>query len=257
MPAAEHDSLNPYADEESILAGAKSLLENSGLDPIELHRRYEHIVREYGRLLEKTKLMARVNDLNHARLQDANEKSRSTIREIREEKEQLHTIAWKDPLTGLENRRGAIQKIYRAIEAYHRDGTNFAVVMGDIDFFKRLNDTYGHAAGDYVLKRIASILRDRLRKDDLISRWGGEEFLILLAAVDINQGREIAGTLRSAVEAERFRLPDEDVMLRVTITFGVSTFRRSEDLDRCLKEADKALYLGKRSGRNRVEGFYR
>jgi diguanylate cyclase (GGDEF)-like protein len=156
----------------------------------------------------------------------------------------LNLAALTDPLTGLVNRRG----LENALNRYAVSQQAFAIVSIDIDHFKRVNDTHGHAVGDQVLRRLARILHDNLREKDLICRAGGEEFLVLLPGLDIAIGAQMAERLRAQVE--QHEMP---IVGRITISLGVSTWPKSDpSQQKALELADKALYRAKRQGRNQV-----
>jgi diguanylate cyclase (GGDEF)-like protein len=136
-------------------------------------------------------------------------------------------------------------------ERYLRKGKMFAVILSDIDNFKRLNDTFGHDAGDYVLKMIARLMKDQVRGIDCPSRWGGEEFLIMLVETELDGGQRVAERIRKKVENTIFKY--KDTRLPVTMTFGLSVFQNTDDsIDACIKRADNALYEGKGQGKNMV-----
>jgi len=171
------------------------------------------------------------------------------------ENARLHRIvarqALTDGLTGLANRRQCDQALATEIARVRRFGGSLAVVVADLDDFKRLNDTYGHATGDVVLREFAEILRASLRASDLAGRWGGEEFVLLLRDTGPEGGVELAERVRSALESRTF-LSAEGAPVDVTASFGVSTLD-ADDLDvNVVAAADAALYLAKRGGKNRV-----
>lgn len=163
---------------------------------------------------------------------------------------QAHT----DDLTGLPNRRRFFELAEREIVRAQRYDEPLAVVMLDLDHFKEVNDSHGHAAGDQVLRAVADACRDVLRTSDVVGRLGGEEFAILLPATSLDGARQFAERLRSAIAACRIGLPGAEISL--TATLGVAARVPGEDLtlDELLARADAALYRGKAAGRNRVEG---
>jgi len=164
--------------------------------------------------------------------------------------QRMESMAHTDPLTGLLNRRSMEQRLREAAQGFQRTGRSFCVVMADVDHFKRINDVYGHEAGDRVLRAVAALLSERLRAHDAVARWGGEEFLLLLPETDLDTARDVADRLRAIAEA---RLHDSAGFDRsVTLTFGVAVFDHAMRVDACLKKADEALYAGKAGGRNRV-----
>jgi len=155
-----------------------------------------------------------------------------------------------DGLTGLYNRRHMDERLAHEQERYKRTGVPFSVLLVDIDLFKRVNDTYGHDVGDTLLRHIAVSLTSGIRKMDTVSRWGGEEFLLLLPATDRNKAMRLAQRIRGDVSGSPYRFGDKT--LRVTITIGLSTITPDESLEALLKRADDALYAGKEAGRDRV-----
>lgn len=166
----------------------------------------------------------------------------------------LQEMATRDTLTGLHNRRFLERNINPLIAGIKRRKSQMAVLMCDMDFFKKVNDEHGHEAGDLVLKGLAHILQNCCRASDLVIRYGGEEFLILLVDCDPKMAMEVAEKIRSKVEDQQFRF--ESISLRKTVSIGVSQF--PEDTSafwECIKFADVALYKAKDSGRNRVVHF--
>lgn len=162
----------------------------------------------------------------------------------------LHRQAETDILTGLTNRRGG----HRLLEQLHTGAPErrcYSVVIGDIDHFKRINDTFGHEAGDTVLKLLAERLTRLMRKNDVIIRWGGEEFLVVLPGTQIKEAEMLAERLRQQVAAEPFEIGDRH--LNVTLSLGVSTCRADDSkFGETILRADEALYRAKKEGRNRV-----
>jgi diguanylate cyclase (GGDEF)-like protein len=162
----------------------------------------------------------------------------------------LLTAATTDPLTGLANRSQF--QIRAATELAHgrRRNETAALVLGDVDFFKRINDELGHEAGDKVLVRLAALMRDNLREVDVLSRWGGEEFLAFLPSNDMAAATAVAERLRQAVAAVHIDIGGR--MVQVTMSFGVAQVDELGDLEQATARADGALYDSKRGGRNRV-----
>ena len=162
----------------------------------------------------------------------------------------MERLANADQLTGLLNRRGMRSKLEAQRDINSRNGSPFMLVLTDIDFFKKFNDTYGHDCGDFVLRGVAQLMKKRLRQYDVVARWGGEEFLILLPDTETDSALLVAEELRAAIENEKFKFAGN--VLSVTMTFGVAQYHDGEHIDACLKRADEALYRGKESGRNKV-----
>lgn len=166
----------------------------------------------------------------------------------------LHDMATKDPLTGLANRRFLETNINQLIAGIRRRKSTLGILMCDLDFFKKVNDEYGHDVGDQVLKTLAVILQASVRDSDIIIRYGGEEFLILLTDCEIEKAIEVAEKIRLAVEEQQFRV--ESLCMRKTLSIGVSIFPIDGDgFWECVKHADIALYQAKEKGRNKVLRF--
>ena len=170
---------------------------------------------------------------------------------FREHLEVQRQRALIDPLTGLPNRAAWGERLEHEIKQWQQHGNTLSLAMLDLDHFKRINDNYGHLAGDKVLKIIATVLRKRLRSSDFIARFGGEEFVLLMPATPPAVGAKLLETLRAAIEACPFHFKGERVT--ITISMGLATFRAGEHSDLVLKRADQALYRAKNAGRNRVE----
>ncbi|RON59905.1 GGDEF domain-containing protein [Pseudomonas fluorescens] len=170
---------------------------------------------------------------------------------FREHLEEQRQKALIDPLTGLPNRAAWSERLEHEIKQWQQHGNTLSLAMLDLDHFKRINDNYGHLAGDKVLKIIATVLRKRLRGSDFIARFGGEEFVLLLPATPPAVGAKLLETLRAAIEACPFHFKGERVT--ITISMGLASFKPGEHSDLVLKRADQALYRAKNAGRNRVE----
>ncbi|MFA6020617.1 MAG: diguanylate cyclase [Rhodospirillales bacterium] len=168
--------------------------------------------------------------------------------------ETLRESSLSDPMTGLNNRRFLEEYVDTLVANVQRRKTGLTVMMLDLDHFKMVNDTYGHDAGDTVLKALARVLRQSVRAADLVIRFGGEEFLILLVDTPHDQGDQVAEKIRAAVEAMTVQCGS--TVLRKTISIGLSDFPTdSETFWQAVKFADVALYQAKESGRNRVVRF--
>lgn len=156
-------------------------------------------------------------------------------------------MAAKDQLTDLWNRRTFDQRLKESVAHQERHEGTFSLLLIDIDHFKRINDRYGHMAGDDVLRRFADVLRERLRQNDVAARWGGEEFAVLADGASLENGRLLAEQIRGAVADEVFPGAES-----TTVSIGVAEFGSGENEDDLLQRADQALYEAKRLGRNRV-----
>ncbi|UII71677.1 diguanylate cyclase [Pseudomonas sp. HN11] len=156
-----------------------------------------------------------------------------------------------DPLTGLSNRAAWSERLDQEVNAWHQRGNSLSLAMLDLDHFKRINDGYGHLAGDKVLKIIANVLRKRLRPTDFIARFGGEEFVLLMPNSSLTDALAAGEVLRAAIEACPFHFKGEPVT--ITVSMGVAQFQPGERSDMALKRADEALYRAKAAGRNQVQ----
>lgn len=161
-------------------------------------------------------------------------------------------ISNHDDLTGLANRRYMQDRLKQTIAQSERNNDTFSVAMVDIDFFKQINDSAGHAVGDVVLKRVSDCLRQGMRDYDLCARWGGEEFLILFPSCQLQQAAQLTERLRMAVAA--IATDDLHAGLRLSVSIGYTEFHPGESIDNVLKRADDALYRAKSFGRNCVVG---
>ncbi|MBX8488989.1 diguanylate cyclase [Pseudomonas cichorii] len=156
-----------------------------------------------------------------------------------------------DPLTSLPNRAAWGERLEQEVAQWQQDKNSLLVCMLDLDHFKRINDGYGHLAGDKVLKIVASVLKKRIRPTDFLARFGGEEFVMLMPATQVSTALTLLDELRAAVELCPFHFKGERVT--ITVSMGVTALRTGERSDIALKRADQALYRAKENGRNRVE----
>jgi diguanylate cyclase len=159
-----------------------------------------------------------------------------------------------DPLTLAFNRNKLLSTLERERERVSRTDEQCSIVMVDLDFFKKINDTYGHLFGDVVLSQLASFLRNSLRPMDLIFRYGGEEFLLYLPSTDKKTALSVLDRIRSDIEKNEFMISNDDQgqHIHVTASFGVSKLEPTRDIGESIKLADQALYKAKSDGRNRV-----
>lgn len=182
-------------------------------------------------------------------MQMDNFRMRGQLRAAQTRIKHLQALSLTDELTGLPNRREFNETLARLVAARHRYGHIFSVAMIDIDYFKVVNDTLGHQTGDRVLKQLAGILRQATRKNDLVARWGGEEFVLILDATDLKNAHIPLERIRQLVE-----LADFGIKRIVTISIGFASPSDSESAEQLMENADRALYRAKNSGRNRVCG---
>lgn len=163
--------------------------------------------------------------------------------------QKLEKLATQDPLTKLQNRRGMETYLTKKIREQSENGM-FCIVMGDIDFFKKINDTYGHEAGDYVLVTISNIMADFIKDKGHLARWGGEEFLLVFESVNGDLAFVETEKLKRIIE--KTNLTYNSTPINVTMTFGLEEYSPQLTLEENIKKADDKLYIGKTSGRNRV-----
>lgn len=175
------------------------------------------------------------------------------LAEIRERDEKLSKLAVTDALTGLANRRQAMEEMQAMVVRAWRKAEYLGVILLDVDFFKKINDTYGHPVGDRVLREIAQRVLGGARQYDLVARIGGEEFLVLCDGSNAAETAAVAERIRAGVEGRCFEL-DDGRHLQATVSLGAySTIPGSNDVEALIKIVDEALYRAKRAGRNRVE----
>jgi diguanylate cyclase (GGDEF)-like protein len=164
--------------------------------------------------------------------------------------EQLTVQATTDQLTGIKNRRSIFEELDRLILNFKEENVHFGVIILDIDFFKNVNDTHGHHAGDLVLVEAAKCFGQNIRSNDFIGRQGGEEFLALIEGADQKEIKEIAERLRKAIESKIMKV--DGIELTITISGGIAHSSEEEDRDRLINLADERLYLAKEGGRNKI-----
>jgi diguanylate cyclase (GGDEF)-like protein len=167
--------------------------------------------------------------------------------------QELEFMSMTDSLTGLNNRRYMEKKIRQMYDHYRKTGMEFALACADIDYFKNINDLYGHACGDIILKSLAEDISRTIRENDSVARWGGEEFLILMPATSEVQAVEMAERVRRMIETGRYE--SDYISVPVTVTVGVTVIRPDDTPESLFKRTDMALYFGKRKSRNCVTSF--
>ncbi|MDD2789971.1 MAG: GGDEF domain-containing protein [Sulfurimonas sp.] len=191
---------------------------------------------------EEDKRLSLVQDLN----QQLEKEVRIRTQELEEANEKLQRLATTDVLTQLNNRVVLDKELQTQFNIFNRYKKVFTVIMMDLDFFKDVNDTFGHQVGDSVLKEVAHIIRENTRSIDVTGRWGGEEFLIICHETDLDGAYTLAETLRRKIQTHLFQHVEHK-----TACFGVAQIQEGVDIDMLIKNADDALYEAKKSGRNK------
>jgi len=171
-----------------------------------------------------------------------------TMKNLESKNHELATLSITDSLTGAYNRIKLDEMLFSEIINYRKTGKIFSIMICDIDYFKQINDNFGHLFGDTILKEITQLMHQTIRETDICGRWGGEEFMIICLNTPLNGAVFLAEKLRTAIEAFSRHTPHQ-----VTMSFGVAEFSSTDTIETLIKRADDALYLAKEQGRNRVE----
>ena len=193
--------------------------------------------------VDKSELKARVRtQLRRKQYQD----------NLRTELEESVDLSTKDGLTAVFNRRYFDIHVKQMVQKSQETKKPICIMMFDMDHFKQVNDTYGHPAGDAVLKTLASVLKASFRVTDLIARYGGEEFIVLLNNIDLQETLKIAEKTRALIEATEFAIPDPIGVIHKTTSIGVVEYNQGDTVEEFVSKVDKALYEAKETGRNKV-----
>jgi diguanylate cyclase (GGDEF)-like protein len=244
------DAAQVYVREYQLLERIRNIQNNPDLLKEDFKKHYAELGKEYAKLLKQTIKITRIGDSNQRKLLYANEQIEKQKEELGVAYKKLELVARTDPLTRLSNRRDFLEKFKHEVNRFERGKSPFSVVVGDVDDFKQVNDRYGHDCGDYVLLTISNILRTNTRKLDIIARWGGEEFILLLPGTSLVGAVKVAEAIRGKIAVEPYCYMGHQ--LAVTMSFGVCQYEPELSLDECIKIADEAMYEGKHSGKNRV-----
>ena len=199
----------------------------------------------------KLELLARVKSL--LRIKHLHDELELKVKELEIAQSKLIQLAITDGLTELYNYRYFKEQLTQEIIRAKRHNNNLSIAMIDIDYFKNYNDTHGHPAGDLVLKTIAELLRNNIRKIDIAARYGGEEFALILAETDKQAASFVANKIKNLIEKQKFAYEETQPNGKLTISMGIATFPDDAiSLDALVKMADQRLYRAKKAGRNRV-----
>ncbi len=239
-----------FIKETEIVQHSEEILCGESKDPELLHSEYQLLSKQYKKLLRQTKKLVYMADNTQKTLRDTNELVHEKVKQLTLAEEKLKRLAITDTLTELYNRRGTYQWLDEQEIRYRRNHKPFTIFIIDIDFFKRVNDTYGHNTGDYVLKTLAAVMRSSLREQDCLGRWGGEEFILILPDTNIEGSKVLAEKMRKIVE--ELKIDHNGSKIELTISLGGCCYSKDSELVHCLDKADKALYQSKINGRNMV-----
>jgi diguanylate cyclase (GGDEF)-like protein len=205
---------------------------------------------EIGLLIDTFNEMAKTITLSKAELQYKNKMLNTQNDQLQELNEKLEELSVTDGLTGLFNHRHFWNILNTELTRVNLYQGDLALLLIDIDDFKRVNDQFGHAVGDLLLQSISRVMKETVRETDIVARYGGEEFAILLPDTDKRGVENVSEKLRGNVESMRFKVPETDITISVTISLGVSVFKGNRR--EFFNAADRALYLSKSEGKNRV-----
>jgi diguanylate cyclase len=187
------------------------------------------------------------------RLQTRMKISSDDLRQLQQDLEKSQQEAQTDALTSLLNKRGFEKRFELERIRAKQNETPFSLIMVDIDHFKKVNDTFGHLVGDSLLKSIAAMLKSQLRKNDIASRYGGEEFLILLPETGIDGAKAAGQKIRDILASKEWKLQETgETMGKITVSMGIALYKLNEPEEVLVKRVDDALYLAKNRGRNLV-----
>ena len=165
--------------------------------------------------------------------------------------EEIYRLTTVDGLTQIFNRRYFLEQLERELSRAKRYRRELSLILFDIDHFKQINDTYGHLAGDYVLKQLATVVKGKIRREDIMARYGGEEFAVILPEIDIANSVAFAEKVRKLVEKTPFKF--EDARIAVTVSVGIASSQDADDASNLIKRTDEKLYEAKGTGRNCVK----
>lgn len=193
-------------------------------------------------------LLARVD--TQIQIKTKQEYLKKSYKTVKKKNKQLNQLVITDDLTKLFTRKFLIEHIEKEKRDFTKTSKVFSLIMIDIDYFKNINDQYGHSCGDHILIRVSKKLKNSLREKDIIARWGGEEFLILLPQTELEEGKIVAKRMLNDIRKTKYCY--EDIELSVSISCGMTEYKIDQSIDKIIKETDKKLYEAKRKGRNQI-----
>lgn len=206
-----------------------------------------------GALLENMLSIARTMRAENETLETRLAESASQISALQRDVEAIQAEAMRDALTGVANRATFDRSLILHMEEAMENGSPLALLLGDIDHFKKFNDTWGHQTGDQVLRLVADVMNNNVKGQDLLARYGGEEFAVVLPDTSLENAKKLADRIREAVQSRRLkkRRTNEDLGV-ITMSIGVAFFDPSDSMESLVERADQCLYAAKSAGRNRV-----
>ncbi|GEM_PF-1732864 len=187
-------------------------------------------------------------------LRDQVSKSSNAVDKLKEELKKANFFAKTDELTNIPNRRGFNENIEEVIQLSLLNQQPFALVLLDLDFFKKVNDTFGHIVGDSALRYVSKLLKEETKGRDCIARIGGEEFSIILPDISYENAIRVANNIRAKIASKTLSVKNQEKPLKLTLSSGVAIYRKGEEIETLFQRADDALYLAKNNGRNQVCG---
>jgi diguanylate cyclase (GGDEF)-like protein len=196
---------------------------------------------------EKSGIIKKISDLNNILSTNSRELSKKNYKLI-EANKRIERLLRVDELTGLSNRRHFMEFYSKMIAAAKRNENSLSLVMCDLDGFKSINDNYGHVAGDLALKAVAEVFKEETREEDMVARFGGDEFIMLLNETPVNKGKEYIERIRKKIS----KIKIKDLPVKITISMGVTELKPDDTKDTLFRRADNALYSAKENGKNQV-----
>ncbi len=234
-----------YEEEEKIISEANDFIIQENMNNLQqIKSEYTHLLDNYKKLFKQSKRLIRMSDRMEAELA-------TTKVELEKYSKKLKMQATTDTLTGLANRRKITKLLKEAIQdVIQNNGNGFNIIMLDIDFFKKVNDNFGHSMGDEVIKEVSNYMQRKIGSAGIVGRFGGEEFLAIFYKDDINYVYELADKIRKDIEKMKVRF--ENKIISVTVSMGIACSLETKEYQGLLNKADERLYKAKESGRNQV-----
>ena len=233
-----------YAEEEKIISRANEFISLEDINNVQkIQAEYKNLLDNYKKLFKQSKRLIRMSDKMEAELA-------ITKAELEKYSRELKKQATTDTLTGLANRRKITELLKGEIKKLEENNNNFNIIMLDIDFFKKVNDNYGHPMGDEVIKKVSNHMQDKVGSQGVVGRFGGEEFLTILYNNDIQKTALLADQIRKDIEGKIIDF--EGKKISVTVSMGIACSSESSIYQDLLNKADERLYKAKENGRNQV-----